>query len=96
MTHASLDSAGWYIVAGIMVALIGAVCQKCLGGSDCSTCGMSDLKSEIISLKLQLESEFNQHRQYVRGLCILVRALAERAGMTVKEQAELERLEFPK
>jgi hypothetical protein len=57
---------------------------------------MSDLKSEIISLKLQLESEFNQHRQYVRGLCILVRALAERAGMTVKEQAELERLEFPK
>jgi hypothetical protein len=57
---------------------------------------MSDLKSEIISLKLQLESEFNQHRRDVRGLCILVRALAERAGMTVKEQAELERLEFPK
>jgi hypothetical protein len=57
---------------------------------------MSDLKSEIISLKLQLESEFNQHRQDVKGLCILVRALAERAGMTVREQAELERLEFPK
>jgi hypothetical protein len=57
---------------------------------------MSDLKSEIISLKLQLENEFTQHRQDVRGLCILVRALAERAGMTVREQAELERMEFPK
>jgi hypothetical protein len=34
-----------------------------------------------------------EHQATVTGLCNLVRALAEKAGMTVKEQLELERLE---
>ncbi len=54
---------------------------------------MKDLHVEITRLKNELVTQLALHNSEVKRLCWLVRALAERAGMTVQEQAELEALE---
>ncbi|MGA2401446.1 MAG: hypothetical protein ABSG91_07040 [Syntrophobacteraceae bacterium] len=89
----SADHAGWIIAASLMCLLVGAFVQRFLLQSACSTCGMADLKAQIEKLKKELIDQFEKHDAEVRRLCLLVRALAERAGMTVQEQAELEALE---
>ena len=87
------DHAGWIIAGSLICMILGAIVQKFVLSSNCSTCGMSGLKEEIERLKQELIDQMKEHQATVTGLCNLVRALAEKAGMTVKEQLELERLE---
>jgi hypothetical protein len=88
-----MDHAGWIIAGSLICLLLGAIIQKFVLSSNCETCGMSGLKEEIERLKQELIDELKKHQATVTGLCNLVRALAEKVGITVKEQLELERLE---
>lgn len=101
MIDAALAASGWHVVGGILLLIVGMALQKILSkGEQCKTCGMSELQRETVSLRsetaklrVELAEQMLKHRGEIARLCILVRALAERSGMTVKEQAELEHFE---
>ena len=87
------EYAGWLIAIGLFSLVAGAVVQKVFLRSNCETCGMTGLQDEVQQLKDELLCQLNKHHAEMVRLSNLVRALAERAGMTVKEQLEFDRLE---
>jgi hypothetical protein len=97
----ALAASGWHVVGVIVALVLGMALQKLLArGDQCRSCGMLELKTETTNLyaetaklRFELINQMSDHKLEIKRLCILVRALAERAGMTVKEQAELEHFE---
>ena len=79
----SADHAGWIIAANLISVLLGVMIGRIIARkSDCERCGIDQLKIEIANLGVEATRSYN-----------LLRALAEKVGMTVKEQLELENLE---
>ena len=81
------------IAIGLLSVIVGAVVQRVFLKSNCETCGMTDLQTKIEQLQEELICQLNKHHNEMVRLSNLVRALAERAGMTVKEQLEFDSLE---
>ncbi len=74
------DHAGWIIAANLVSVLLGVLAGRIIARkSDCERCGIEQLKAEIATLKGAISE-----------LCNLVRVLAEKAGLSVKEQLEIE------
>jgi len=65
------------LIVNIVIYLLG----RKHGSNNCSTCGIAALKTQIEEAVRELAR-----------MCNLVRALAEKAGMTVKEQLEIEKI----
>ncbi len=77
-----LENAGWIIAASLIVNIVVYLLGRHHGSNNCATCGISELRVQI-----------EEAAKEVSRLCNLVRALAEKAGMTVKEQLEIESIE---
>jgi hypothetical protein len=75
-----MDHAGWQLAGGLILLIMGAVVGRFTAPkNDCSKCGLMELKTEL--------------KAEITRLCNLVRALAEKVNLSVKEQLEIERLE---
>jgi hypothetical protein len=75
------EHAGWMISASLIVNIVIYLLGRKHGSNNCSTCGIAALKTQIEEAVRELAR-----------MCNLVRALAEKAGMTVKEQLEIEKI----
>ena len=77
-----MEHAAWYIV-GVMVSMgLGGLAHWLYSKDNCKHCGLMALRDEQTELKKD-----------IKRLCVLVYELAQRAGMTLKEQLELQALE---
>ena len=77
-----IDHVAWYIVGVMLSMLLGGFFHWLYSKDNCKHCGLAGLQKEQAELK-----------EEIRRLCVLVYELAQRAGMTIKEQLELQALE---